>query len=60
MEIRFIHTIRQKVWGWPVVANFILGEAAGGFYIRNSERCLSLISPSRDGLPWVPLPEDQI
>jgi len=33
MKIRFNHTIRQKVWGWPVVANFILAEAAGGFYI---------------------------
>ena len=33
VEIELIAPIKQKEWGWPAAANFILGGAGAGFYI---------------------------
>jgi DMSO reductase anchor subunit len=31
--IHLVQAIRQKVWGWPVVVNFLLGGMASGLYL---------------------------
>lgn len=32
-NIHLVQSIRQKIWGWPAVVNFLLGGMAGGFYL---------------------------
>lgn len=32
-QTELIRPMKQKVWGWPAVANFILGGMAGGCYL---------------------------
>ncbi|MDL2121676.1 MAG: hypothetical protein LWX51_01045 [Deltaproteobacteria bacterium] len=34
--MQLVQTGKQKVWGWPAVANFTLGGAATGFYLLGS------------------------
>lgn len=33
MKIQVIQARKQEAWGWPAVANFILGGAGAGFYL---------------------------